>query len=239
MPRQSVPDELEMEPSASGPSTTPADAKGRPRSNTTREAQVAASLLMVGGALALFSAFTAWWVLSGGDLRITLFPGSSYEITLAGQTKHYSYAGAGLGPVGGIYEAVLALAIVAGILAMLAGVLGLASSYRDLKSPRPGTIGGLAAAVAVILLVALILPVAAQPWGFRDASGGGCSGSSGSSYCSSFWGSNGSGGARLTWGASTGWFLTLGGLTLALIGIVLWPRPTASATGAPAAPKAS
>jgi hypothetical protein len=185
----------------------------------------AAALILVGGILALVSAFTAWWSLSFSGSSISFFPGSSYTGSGFFGSQTVTYASGGIGPVGGLYEAILALVIIAGILGIVAGLLGLVAAMGRLPAHRHGMVKGLAIAAIVLALVAVILAPAVQPWAFHDSSNNGsCSGLglNGSSPCGAFWGSASSHGFTVTWGAADGWYLALVAFVLTLVGFVLW-----------------
>ncbi len=185
----------------------------------------ASGLLLVGGILALVSAFTAWWTLSFSGSSISFLPGSSYTGSGYFGSQTQTYANGGIGPVGGLYEAILVLVINAGILGIVAGLLGFVAGMGRLPASRHGMIKGLAIATIVLALIAVILAPAVQPWAFHDsANNGSCSGLglNGSSPCGAFWGSASSHGFPVSWGAADGWFLALVAFVLTLVGFVLW-----------------
>jgi hypothetical protein len=181
----------------------------------------AGALLLIGGILSFVSGFVAWWTYSGGGFTLSFLPGQNVSESGFGQTLTMSYASLGIGPVGGLYLALLALAILVGILALVGGILGLVGGMGRLPGRRHGMVRGLALGALILAIVAVAIAPAMQPWTFHDSSSGNvCSSNfgNGTSPCGSFWGSaNG-----FSWGASTGWYLMVGALVLALIGMILW-----------------
>ncbi len=186
----------------------------------------ASALLLIGGILALVSAFTAWWTLSFNGVTFSFFPGSSFTSSGFGVTKTQTYASSGLGPVGGLYDAMLALVIIAGILGIIAGLLGFVAGMGRLRENRRGMIKGLAIGAMVLALVAVILAPAMQSWAFNDSANGGSCSSMGlngsSSPCGSFWGSVSNHGSTVSWGGADGWYLALVAFVLTIVGLVLW-----------------
>jgi multidrug efflux pump subunit AcrB len=171
----------------------------------------------------LVSAFTAWWALSVGGLTVSFLPGSSASSSEGGTTITETYAHIGIGTVGGMYEAILALAIIAGALAIVAGLLGLVAGFGRLPQNRQGIVRGLVIAAIVVALVAVVLAPAMQPWAIKDSGNKApCSGFNGTSPCNAFWGSVSANGTTNSWGAATGWYLALAGSILAIVGLVLW-----------------
>lgn len=185
-----------------------------------------AALFLVGGILALVSAFVAWFSLSQSGATISFLPGSSFTVSGSGMTLTENYASFGIGPVGGLYLAILALAIIAGVLALVAGILGMVVAMGRMPAKRGGMVKGLVIGAVVLALVAVVIAPAVQPWAVNDSGskGSSCSGYNGTSPCNSFWGSGTVGGASTSWGASTGWYLALVTVILAIVGLVLW-RP--------------
>jgi hypothetical protein len=196
------------------------------------------ALALVGGVLALTSAFFAWWSISGGGATISFFPGSSATASFGGVSMTQTYASVGLGQVGGLYEAIFALAIVGGILAIVAGIVGMAGGAGRIGTKRIGTGKGLVIAAIVLIVVAVALGPAMQPWALNQGNGHSttCGSGNGTTPCSAYWGSQTNGGVTATWGAAAGWYLALVGLILGIVGLVLWWSARKNTMSAPAAP---
>ncbi len=170
------------------------------------------------GILSVVSAFVAWWTESASGITISFLPGSSFTVSGSGMSITDTYAEVGAGQVGGLYEAIYALALVGGILALLGGILSIVWARR---SHGAGTNWGKGLALGgwVLILVNVIIGPALQPWAIKQGTSGICS-SSGTTPCSGFWGSA----SGVSWAASTGWYLALGAFILGIIAMVLARR---------------
>ena len=240
--------------SPNGPIMTGMGPSG-PRMNVHRF--VAALLLFGAGVLFAISVALSWWTLSesgGGGGSISFLPGSSLRLTSGGSSGTQTYASTQLGPVGGLYEAILALAVVLACLAIISGLLALLASLGRQGNPgRYATFRNLFVVVLIIGLFLLILVPAAQGALVRQSSLGptlcGLTDSS-NNPCNSFWGSASAGGDNYSWGADAGWYIALVA-TIFLVGALFlwrsarsdpWVSPGAAMTGmaggslSPAAP---
>ncbi len=189
----------------------------RPARSTTRS--VSAVLFLVAGVCAIASAFVAWWSYTFNGFTMLFLPGASWTWSAGSITSTQSFASTGLGPVGSLYEAILALAIIAGLLGIVAGSLGLASVLGRRKEPRRGVVEGLVITTVVLLGAAAVLAPAIQPWAINDSTNHSrCNGLNGTSPCSSFWGSQ----SGVSWGPAIGWYLAATGLALTILGLWLW-----------------
>jgi hypothetical protein len=229
-----------MDASTVAPTTRPSPG-GRPAVNGKHVA--AGALFLIAGAMTLASTVVAWWQLSiagsGVSASVLFLPGWNVHTSgLTATPSTSSYASMGLGPVGGVYLGILALAVVTGILEVVAGVLGLIAGAGRIKRNRTGLVKGLVVSAVVLAVAAVALGPALQPWAFGDSTSNACSGLSGTTYCNSFWGSQTTSGVTRTWGATVGWYLVLGALILGIIGLLFWQdgSTTTLPTAAPSNP---
>jgi putative oligomerization/nucleic acid binding protein len=175
------------------------------------------------------SAVSTWWSVysnpSGSPVTIDFQPGGSVSGTSNGVTETMSYASQGLGPIGALYEGVLALLLALAALAVVAGVIALLAALGripDRSSHR--TIQWMFLLNVVVAGAALVLVPALQPtlWG-RANPGRVCQQfTSHQTICNSFWGAGTSASAALSWGADVGWYLACGALFLLVGAAVLW-----------------
>jgi hypothetical protein len=177
------------------------------------------ALMIVSGLLAIGSVFTVWWVLSGTGVNQGFFPGSSYKLN----GTFHTYASAGYGPVGGLYDAILVLGIVGGILALAAGVLLAVATFRH-RPPMSMKLPGLGLAGLVLEALAVAIAPLLTPWAIHDSSAGKayCAAWTGTAPCSRFWGSGSYGGVSLNFVGADGWIIMIGALALAVLGLVIW-----------------
>jgi hypothetical protein len=179
-------------------------------------------LALVAGVLAGASTGVAWWTDYQSSVYINFLPGGSLMGGGGSGTVTATYASLGLGPVGALYEAVLAMALAVTVLALLAGILGVFGSLGKLRSPKHnGRIRGLLIVVLIVALVSVVLVPIAQPYALSQSSGG-CSGFGSESPCNTFWGAGATGGTGSSWGANAGYYLTVASVVLLLAGLVLW-----------------
>ncbi len=212
----------ESSPNTGGPNSSAMSSKPRLSEEEIGVARyTAAGLVLASGILALYSIFSYWWLISGfpTGTGVAFFPGAS----LRNNGTFSTYASAGLGPVGGVYEAILVLAIVAGVLAIVGGALALLMTARHRK-PQNMRIGGLILAGVVIEGITVAIAPAMTPWALNDSGGtpSFCSGWTEGSPCSSFWGTGTYGGAGLTFVGADGWIIMIGALALGVLGVVIW-----------------
>ncbi|HTP54848.1 MAG TPA: SHOCT domain-containing protein [Thermoplasmata archaeon] len=217
----------------------PTIAPSSTRINTHR--LVVAALLFVSGVLAAISTALSWWTLTGtgsSDVTINFLPGSSIRVSAGGMSQSVTFAQLELGPVGGLYEAILAIAIVVGCLAIIGGLLTLLSSLGRVGNPaRYATFRNLIVIVLVISLFLVIVVPALQGALTRQSSFGTtlCTlDSSSTNPCNDFWGSSSGGGDTYTWGADAGWYLAVVATVLLAVGLFLWRSARAAPWGAAA-----
>lgn len=200
------------------------------RSATFPAKRLAASLVfLVAGVLAGLSSITSWWTLSESGSTFTgsigFLPGDSYQASGDGVTASGSYASDGLGPVGSMYEGVLALVLVVLILALVAGIIGVVASFsRTVNPARYYTVRNLLVVTLILATFATVLVPTLQPTLFHNSNPSDlCSSSSGTQTpCNSFWGSLSAGGESSTWGSDLGWYLSLATVVLSVGGLFVW-----------------
>jgi hypothetical protein len=154
------------------------------------------------------------------------------------------YAAVQLGQVGGLYEAVLALAIAVAVLALILGALGVLAAFGTIRNPAHySTLKGLAISVLVVSVFLTVLVPAGQPSiiGSAPNSGAGlCTlTNTSTSPCSSFWGSGSFGGNNYGWGGDVGWYLILSSTILLFAALFVWRSSRMApwgGAGQPAAP---
>jgi hypothetical protein len=180
----------------------------------------AGGLFLLGGTLSLTSTVLAWWSLRNPGGTVSFY---TYNIQTSGNgaSNSSSYAAAGLGHVGGMYDAILALVVIAGILGVVAGLISLRNGMGRGSPSRKGTVKRLAIATLVLALFAVALAPAMQPWVLHQTPGN-CGGMSAPTPCASFWGSETVLGNSYSWGAAAGWYLALGALIVVVMGVILW-----------------
>lgn len=200
----------------------------------------AAAITIVSGILFAVSTAVPWWSLSGlfssfGSGTVQFLPGDSYSASAGSSSASGTYSSLGLGPVGGLYEGILAIAIVLTALSMLFGALGIVGGLGRLRSPRWfGAIRNVGILVTAVAVFAIVIVPALQPTLFHRSAPGTCAGSSGAqSPCSNFWGSASAGGTSISWGADLGWYLTIAGLVLAIAAVVIWASSRSEPWGVP------
>ena len=212
-----------MDPSTPSPTGSPATntpAASKPAMNS--KGIGAAALFLIGGILGLVSAFSAWWAYSGGGYTISFLPGSNTHESGGGMSATTSYSSLGLGTVGNLYEATLGLAIAGGVLLLIAGLIGFVAAVRSPSGRFRGALMGLGIVGILLLIVAVAMVPAAQPWAIKQGSNSACTGYNGTTPCSGFWGSASQAGTSYTFGAAVGWYLALVGLILGIVAFVLW-----------------
>jgi len=177
------------------------------------------ALLIVSGILAIVSVSMYWWLVTGTGVNTAYFPGASYRAN----GTFITYASAGFGPVGAIFEAVLVLAIVAGALLIIGGALKVVSTIRH-REPHSLRLPGLAIAGVVLEGLAALIAPAMVPWATKYSSAGSayCGGWTVGSPCSSYWGSGFYGGVSLRFVAADGWIMMIGALAVGVLGLVVW-----------------
>jgi hypothetical protein len=177
-----------------------------------------AGLGAIAGILAIWSVFTVWWYSSGGSTATTtqLFP--DFYLKQGGSVV--KYAAVGLGPVGGLFDAVFALAVVGGIVLLAGSALTLADAVR--RRPAKGRMNvGLALAGTVIMAVAWVAAPSMLPWAFGRSASSYCAGWTGNSPCHIPWGPGSQAAVSYTFFMADGWIIMLGALTVATIGLVI------------------
>ncbi len=179
-----------------------------------------AGLAMASGIAALVSLLAYWWLWTGTGTNIAFFPGPSFRTN----GTFSSYSSAGLGQVGGIFDAILALGVVAGILLLVGGGWMGALTYRH-RATASRTPAWLVVSGVVLEAVTVLVAVLLVPWAYNASSGGSayCSGWTGPySPCKYFWGTGHAGGIGITFVGADGWILMVGALALGLVGLLLW-----------------
>ncbi len=174
------------------------------------------SLQIVGGILAIFSVFTVWFYLSGGGVATQFYPGASFKAN----GKFMTYASQGLGPVGGLYDAILVLGVVGGALLLVGGALLLLEAVHR-RPARPSRNTWIALSGVAVMAFAWVIAPGLQPWALHDSTATACSGWTGTSPCSLPWGSGSQMGVSYTFFMADGWIIMLGALTLATVGLVI------------------
>lgn len=178
---------------------------------------------------------TAWWadsyVAGSGISVIHFLPGGSLTGSSAGATLTAPYALVGLGPVGELYEAVLALALAVMMLSLIGGTLAVISSLGSSRTPnRIGTIRVLLIAVLIIGLLTVVLVPGIQPYALSHSSGG-CSGFGSQSPCKSFWGNGTSSGTQYAWAGDVGYYLMVAATLFAVASFIGWIRTRSEPRG--------
>jgi hypothetical protein len=191
---------------------------------------VASILLLVSGALAIFSIFSYWWLFSGTSTNIGFFPGASYRTNGTWNT----YASQGFGQVGGVFEAILVLAIAAGIVLIIGGGWVAFETFRK-RQPQSKKPIALGLAGLVLEAVTVLIAPALAPWALDHSSASStyCGAWTSGSPCSSFWGAGFDSGTFLRFVAADGWIIMIGALALSVLGIVVWRLARNPSLGSP------
>ncbi len=202
-----------------------------------RTARLIAGIVILAGAALLFGALLSpWYTLelseNGASAGANFYLGSP---STNGTVRPFcsglpngsscspwtSYSADNASNVGALASTTYSLVILAGILGIAGGLLGVFAS----RWPKWGVVGiGLATVALIVALAAPGLYAASQTsaWS-KDLPG-----EPGMGPWSSFFGSNsttiGNNTTSETWGPSTGWYLPLGGFVLLLGGVVLLAR---------------
>ena len=161
---------------AVGPLVEPSAVAGPSRQLSHRRF-VSAILALIAGILGGISTVTAWWTDSftspSSASEIHFLPGGSLTGTSSGGTVSASYAGLGFGPVGALYEAILAMALAVMVLGLIGGIVGLLASWGRLRNPnRNGMVRGMLVVVLVIALFSVIIVPSLQPYTVSNSAGG-------------------------------------------------------------------
>jgi len=195
---------------------------------------VSALLTLIAGVLSGISATLAWWTDSFGSGNIHFLPGGSLTGSGVGGTVTASYASVGFGPVGALYEFVLAAALTLLVLALITGALAVFGSLNRIPSlNRKGTVRGLVITVLLISLAVTVIVPTVQPYTLSKSSGGCAAGWSPQSPCSSFWGAGTQSGTSYTWGADAGFYLMVATVVLLVAALVYWVRAWSEPWGRP------
>jgi hypothetical protein len=211
---------------------------------------VAGVLLFGAAALEAVSAALPWWSTHSsfpmGTSWTDIYPGGSFTMDSPLGRSTASLASAGLGPLGGLYEAVLYLAVILAVFAAIAGLIAVLSGSGRAAGREAGltvfrlTVLELLIGGATVAMVAL-----AQPPLFSRADPGGICGmfSSASSFCNSFWGQGTAGTTDISWAPGLGWYLPIAAFATLAGALFLWraarrepwPSPPPPSEPAPAA----
>ncbi len=225
-------------PSTEPPSTSPSEYRPplvtrlspvKRRASARRLRLTASTLLLIGSIVLVVSMAVSWWGFSstgaGASETIQFYPGSTYwTASSAAGTVSALYTTGGLVHVGQLYEAILGLGVtaaIAGFVATALGYLGVLAGPRGRAAARYTFLFALVGFVAAIVLPPLAAgaqPGALTTDGTATGGGGGCP--SGSSPCSSFWGSLSANGVHVGWGADVGWYLAV--VAIVLFFLALW-----------------
>ncbi len=176
-------------------------------------------LWFLSGILALASAALPWWTASGNGTTLNFLPGSMFSASVDGGSLSEQYAQLQLGPVGGLYIAILVLLLIGGISALLGGVLSILRPYYPTRI-RPGWVLAFALTLLVLAIGAVAAAPGIQPWALRDSSSGVCSRTE---LCGSYWGSSNG----VSWGAAAGWYVAIAALVLGIVALVVIRRAAA------------
>jgi len=210
-----------------------------------------ASLAFVCGILAAVSALSAWWTWSNDGMfhtsgTVHFLPGGSSFGTLYGYSGSQSYAAADLGPVGALYEGVLAGVLTVTVLSFVVGIVALLASLGKVRDPARHTTVRNALIVSLVVILSLVILVPAlQPGLFNGSDPADCYHlGTGTTPCNSFWGSASGAGGTSSWGADSGWYLGVTTVVLLIAALILWrlsaydpweqATPTLTPSGAPA-----
>jgi hypothetical protein len=180
----------------------------------------AAGLQVLSGVLAILSVFIVWWIdTAANGTLVQDFPGSSFKTNATSST----YASAGYGQVGGLFEAILVLGIVGGILLLVGGILMLVSTARR-RNPQNRRMAGLVIAGIVLLAAGVVAGPVMLPWAVHASSAGSsyCSGWTGTSPCNYDWGSGTHSGVGYRFVMANGWIAMIIAMSLSILGIVIW-----------------
>ncbi len=192
---------------------------------------MASILLLLSSILLAASMGVSWWGASssgGGHATVVSFlPGSQFLLQTGSNITTATYVSAGLLHVGQLYEAVLAIGLIAtiagfaGMVLSVAGALGWFRSRRFLPITLLFTLVSFLGAAVLPALVA-----AGQPGAFNsDGTAGFGSASCGASPnpCTSFWNSVSNAGVTVSWGADVGWYLAIAAAVLLILAFLfLW-----------------
>ncbi len=201
---------------------------------TLKGARLTASTLLLFAAILLAASMAlSWWGASasgGGHATVLGFlPGADYRAQTGSNLSYPSYVSAGLVHVGQLYEAVLAVGVVAtvaGFVAMLLSYLGALNAFKTRRFQPITFLFGFIAFVGAAALPAAV--AGGQPGAFNADStsgfgGAGCGASP--NPCTSFWNSISTGGVTVSWGADVGWYLSVIAAVLLLVGLlILWNK---------------
>lgn len=234
------------------PAWTPANLA--PEAPATQQSQinpkrlVTASLTLLCEILAAIAAFVSWWTwsvstTSQGSGTLYFLPGNSLSGTYSGTSSSQTYAAAGLGQVGALYEGVPAGVLVAMTLCFVAGVVALLASLGKIRNPaRHSTARSLMMVPLILFLILVIAVPVSQPALIDGSDPSSCSRlSSVNSPCNSFWGSFSAAGGSSSWGPDWGWYLAITGIVLLIAAMVIWslsadePWQQTASAAAPAA----
>ncbi len=183
------------------------------------------------------SLVTAWWSIAGSgggpSVALEFLPGNSLIGTLGTSTETATYSSSGLGPVGNLYQAILAIGLIILFGTLLVGALSFAGAAGKIRNPRThGAVRGVVLGMVIVSIATVVAVPIAQPVAFHDSSTSLCS-SSGSSPCDSFWGSRSNASESVGWGADLGWYLEIGTVALLVAGLLLWARAINEPWGRP------
>ncbi len=173
----------------------------------------------------------AWWSDSFPSSIVYFLPGGSLTGSGSSGTATATYASVGFGPVGALYESVLAMALAVTVLTLIGGSVGVVAAWGKIRNPRgKGMLRGLIISGLVVALASLIIVPPLQPYTLSQSSGG-CSGYGSESPCNSFWGAGATGGVSSSWGANLGFYLMAAAAILLVVSLLFWIRAWSSPWG--------
>lgn len=201
------------------------------RRNTKRDRTIAACLFLLATILLVASLFVGWWIIQGIGEGVTDSMSFGFPATSGGNGVSYtcsggeicpssdSYSDLGLNNTGNLYSTTQVLVIGAVIFGLLGTLIAFGTwSRRSWITPS-------ILLIFLALVLALIAPALlaiSQPGAIQQDGGAKFAGTNGTNPSNSFWGSSSSGTGNFTvtytWGATTGWLLSLVAFTMYLVG---------------------
>lgn len=207
------------------------------RRNTKRDRTIAVVLLLLATLLLVASLFASWWTIEGVGEGVTDSMSFGFPATNGGNGVSYacsggeicpsadSYSNLGFNSTGNLYSMIQYLTIGATFLGLLGALLAFGTRFR------PSWTAPAILLILVALILALVAPVVltiSQPGAIQNDGGARFAGTNGTNPSNSFWGSSSSGTGNFTvtytWGATTGWLLSLLAFLLFSVGLIVLAR---------------
>jgi hypothetical protein len=217
------------------PQTAPQHWAPRKMSWSPKRTTQTVSALVLIAAVALFvSMALSWFGASveghGRAAVMSYYPGNQAMMQGANGTgsSWATYVSLGLIHVGELYQALLVVGLLAGLVALFVAGLGFARAAGVQRFPASSRFFQLSFFILFGLTAALVIVVpVVQPSAYNaDFSSTGCGNTP--NFCTSVWGSQTVGGVTLSWGMDVGWYVglfALGLLAIALIVLLMNRRP--------------